>query len=447
MKTVTNELLNRFKETYESNPVNAASEAAIATVGIDDAAQNPECLRKHDFLFSDECKQGEPTNQKKSGRCWMFAALNSLRQNIMEKLEVENIELSETYLFFYDKIEKANAYLENVIKLKDEPEDSRLMYLIFENSTYDGGFWEYFTSLIKKYGVVPKDAMKETFHSGDSYMFTKQMNVRLQACAMKMRKRAAEGASDEELREMKEECLSDIYNICVKVLGRPVERFDFKYRDKNKKFRKVPNLTPQEFFEKYIGEKAIDKVTIVTDPRGKYPIGRVVESEYAINVIGGEPFNGLVVPMEEIHKAALSSVKAGIPCWFACDVGKDIHRKLGILDTDLFNYDQVLPALPEFEKKDRVICGYSQATHAMNITGVDLDDEGQPINWKVENSWGEENGKKGTFSMSDDWFKEYTFELIVDRKFVSEEYLKGLEEEHIMAEPWDRLSLMLTNMQ
>lgn len=436
--------LNRYQKVYDKNPVNKAVEAAIQGVGIDQTAMNPAVVKRHTFVFSDECKQGEPTNQRKSGRCWYFAALNSLRQIVMEKLNVESFEFSQTHLYFYDKLEKANTYLENMIRLADKDILDREVQTYMDGTVYDGGYWEYFTALCLKYGLIPKSAGPETFHSMDSYMFTKQMDYRLKKVAMDIRKAKADGKSNKTLREMKDDALCDIYDIAVKCLGRPVESFEFSYRDKDKKFQRLAKMTPVEFFETYIGAKELEKrIVLVSDPREIHPYGRMLRLPSATNVIESGMAGGLNVPMEVLAKATLDSVKAGVPLWFACDVGKDIDRKQGLLDSELFNYDQILPPIGEFSKADRFASGYSRATHAMNITGVDLDAKGQPLTWKVENSWGEDNGKKGTYSMSHQWFLDYTYEAIVEKKFVPKKYLAGLKEDPIILEPWDALGKSL----
>lgn len=433
--------LKSYAKAYDKNPVNSAIEAAINNVGIDQSAMNQDTVKKHTFIFSDECKQGEPTNQKKSGRCWYFAALNSLRQIVMEKLNVESFEFSQTHLYFYDKLEKANTFLENVIRTVKNDIGDREVRMILDSTVYDGGYWEFFKPLCLKYGLLPKSEGPESFHSQDSYMFTKQMDYRLKRTAMQMRAVSKENVNLKQLREMKNSALEEIYNIAVKCLGRPVEKFSFSYKDKDKAFHRLPSMSPVEFFEKYVGKEELEnRITIVSDPRSKFPYGRYLEVSMVRSVYDAPAVGGLNVPIETLAQAVLASIKAGVPVWFACDVGKDIDRKKGILDLKLFNYDKILPPIGEFSKAERFESGYSEATHAMNITGVDLDSEGKPLYWKIENSWGEENGKKGNFSMSNEWFIEYTYEAIVDKKFIDEKWLKGLKEEKIQVEPWDRFA-------
>lgn len=433
--------LERFEKQYHKDPLNAAVEKAIATVGIDQAAQNHEVLKRHTFVFSHETKQGESTNQKKSGRCWYFASLNTLRQIVMEKLNVETFEFSETHLYFYDKLEKANTYLEEIIRTADRDLLDREVQLIMDATVYDGGFWEYFVPLCLKYGLVPKSEGPETFQSEDSYMMTKQMDLRLRHTAMKIRAAKAAGKSDAELRKIKDQALADVYNIAVKALGHPVKEFSFSYRDKDKNFHRMEKTTPLEFFEKVVGREELERrIVICCDPRRDKPVGRYIKIKNIRNVNESTPAGGYNIPLEVYADCVLASVKDGVPVWFACDVGKDIDRKKGILDNELFAYNTILPDTGDFDKEERFLCGYSSISHAMNITGVDLDEKGRPLTWRVDNSWGEENGKKGTFSMSHDWFLNYAFEAIIDKKYLPKKWHKGLSEEPLYLEPWDKMA-------
>lgn len=435
---ITPASLAQFQAAYDQDPKNALAAKSVFYAGINAAAEDPEVVKRHRFIFGQETVQGEVTEQKSSGRCWYFAALNSLRQLVMDKLNVENFEFSQTHLYFYDKLEKANTYLENMIRLADRDLKDREVDFLLPLSVYDGGYWEYFVPLCLKYGLIPKSEGPESFHSADSYMFTKQMSERLMRTVMAIRRAKAEGKSLADLRAMKEEALAEVYNIAVKALGQPVEKFTFSYRDKDKVYHRLPEMTPVEFFEQYVGKEELNKrVVLVSDPTEVHPYGRRILKEVVKSVYEAEPAGGLNVPMEVMTQAILRSLEDKVPVWFACDAGKYIDRKKGIFDTELFDYDQVLTPIGDFSKADRFACGYSRATHAMNITGVELDDQGQPLYWKVENSWGKDLGDKGTFSMSHQWFLEYSYEAIVDKKYVPVEYLQGLEAEPIMLEPWD----------
>ncbi len=440
-KKLSPEQLARYDKAYAEDPANRVIENAIAGVGIDKAALNPAAVKGHTFIFSDETEQGKPTDQKKSGRCWYYAALNTLRQITMEKLNVESFEFSQTHLYFYDKLEKANTYLEEIIRTADRELLDREVQLIMNHTVYDGGYWEYFAPLALKYGLVPKSEGPETFHSGNSYMFTKQMDLRLRQTAMRIRDAKAAGKDNKALRQLKDKALEDVYNIAVKALGHPVTEFSYSYRDKDKKFHRLETMTPVEFMERYIGREEIEKrIPICADPRSDKPTGRWIKHKGWCSVYDAPPAGGYNLPLDVFADVVLKQVLDGVPVWFACDVGKDIDRKLGILDEKLFDYETILPEVGDFDKEARFLSGYSAPTHAMNITGVDLDEDGKPRYWKVENSWGEDMGEKGTFSMSHAWFLMYTYEAIVDKKYIPEDWREGLDAEPFYVKPWERLA-------
>lgn len=446
-ENITFEQIAQFKEDYLKDPKNAASEHAVRNVGIDASAKNFEAVRRHNFVFSNETPKGEITNQKKSGRCWYFAALNSLKYITMRKLNVEKFEFSETHLYFYDKLEKANTYLEEVIATadKDLDEDRATSIIVRQGGAYDGGYWEYFKPLALKYGLVPKSVAPETFNSEKSSSFIRQLDMRLRKTAMDIRSaRRDDGASVDELREMKNKCLSQVYNICVKALGHPVEEFEFTYKDKDGNYHNAGTFTPVEFMEKFVGREEIgSRVVICSDPREIYPYGRVLNAKTSRSVYEAEPAGGLNLPMPVLRDCVYMSIKEGRPVWFACDVSEQSDREAGILDTELYDYDNVLTELGEFSKKDRFASGFSSANHAMNIVGMDLDEDERPKTWKVENSWGKDNGKDGIFSMSHEWFMENTYEAIVDMRYVPKEYRDGFDKDPIELEPWDLLAKSL----
>jgi hypothetical protein len=440
---ITNEMMKNFKERFESDLTSKVISNAIAKNGIEASSLNNDALRFHNFKFSNSVKKASITNQKQSGRCWMFSGLNVLRLKVIEKLNLSDFEFSQVYLFFMDKMEKSNNFLEVMIEHIDEPIGSRLMDSLLYLGADDGNYFECFDGLISKYGIVPKSVMPETFSSSNSSAFVEQINLRLKRTAMNMRKAHTDGASIEDLKKIKEETLYEVYNICTKTLGKLPETFDFEYTDKDNNFHKVNNLTPKKFYEEYVGDYFANKVDLIEDPRGIYPYGKKIELKYFKSVREASPVASLNVPQEQIKKAIIESIKAGEAVWFACDVMKNCDRKLGIMDKDLFNYDETLTELGEFSRADRIDYRCTDLTHAMTFVGVDLDENGNPIKWQVENSWGDELGDKGIFSMSDSWFNNENICAIVDKKFVDEKWLKGLEEESIVIEPWEPYAMML----
>lgn len=439
---LSKDLLAAYKADYEKNPINKTIAGAIARVGLQEASLNNETLRFHNSYFSNETKRGEITSQKSSGRCWMFAALNAARIKTIEKLNVETIEFSQNYTLFWDKLEKSNYFLESILETLDEPLNGRLLAHLLENPVQDGGQWDMFSGILRKYGSVPKNVMPETFHSSNTRGLVSVLTKRLRKYAQLLRSEHKNGKKIEELRKMKDGFLSEVYSLLVKALGMPPEQFDFEYKDKNKKFHKDENLTPQEFFKKYIGWNLNEKISLINAPTADKPYGRAYTVKFLGTVKEAAPICYINVPIEVLKEAAIKSVTAGEAVWFGCDVGQMFVKKEGIMDMALYNYELTVGQLPEFTKAERLDYGESRLTHAMVFTGVDLDSKGRPIKWQVENSWGDEHGKKGMFSMSDTWFEEYNYQIMVDKKFVEPKWLKALEQPVIELEPWDPMGAL-----
>lgn len=439
---ITKEMLESFEKDYKKDPVNEAVATAIAKVGINEASFKTEVRRKHNFCFSEETKRGEITNQKKSGRCWMFSSLNAARVKVMEKCNLETFEFSQNYTLFWDKLEKSNYFLESILETLDEPLNGRLLAHLLANPIQDGGQWDMFAGLLKKYGVVPKDMMPETFHSSETAFMVMEMTHRLRKYANILRDGHKNGKSIETLRKEKEGFLSSIYNFLVKALGEPPKVFDFEYRDKDKKFHKVEGLTPVKFFHDFVGWDLNEKISLINAPTKDKPFGKAYTVKFLGTVKEAEPIHYINVPIEVLKKAAIASIKAGDPVWFGCDMGPYIDRKEGIMDMDIYSFSKTLGTLPTFTKEERLDYGDSLLTHAMVLTGVDLDAKGNPIKWQVENSWGDELGKKGIFSMSDAWFDEYTYQIMVEKKFVEKKWLDALKEPLVPLEPWDPMGAL-----
>lgn len=366
----------------------------------------------------------------------MFASLNMLRIKTMKTLNVETFEFSESYLQFFDKMEKANSFLENIIETKNKDLNDIAVYSILNTTISDGGYWCFFAGLASKYGLVPKEVMPETFHSSDTDILNEMLDIRLRKAAMLIRN----AKDDSEIEKIKENALYEVYNICVKAIGMPPKRFTYTYKDKDKKFVKLENITPLEFLENYTSKDILDKCEIVADPRGIHEIGRVLELPYATSVKSFGNAKFLNVPLDELKRVTIESIKDGIPVWFGCDVAKESDRKKGIMDSELFDYNMILTDLGEFSKADRLMYRHSNLTHAMSFVGVDLDENGMPITWAVENSWGDSVGKDGIFSMSDKWFEDHTYSVVVDRKYIDEKLLKGYDLETIKLDILDPLA-------
>ncbi len=414
----------------------------MAKVGINDAALNNETIKKHSFVFSDETERGKITNQKSSGRCWMFAALNTARVDTMAKLNLETFEFSQNYTLFWDKLEKANYFLDSIIETVDESLSGRLVQHLLMAPLQDGGQWDMFAGILKKYGAVPKAVMPETFHSSNTNVLVSLLTGKLREFAKTLRDAHQAGQSKADLEALKEDMLAYVYNVLTKALGQVPETFTYEFRDKDKKFHRIEDITPQDFFKEYVAWDLDDRISLINAPTSDKPFGKAYTVKYLGTIKEAKEIRYINVPMEELKGAAIKAIQAGHPVWFGCDVGKLSERQKGIMDLDIYNYDQVIGGYDHLDKAGRLDYGQSLLTHAMVLVGVDLDADGNAINWKVENSWGEKVGDKGIFSMSDAWMDEFTYQIAVPSEFVSPDYLKALNEDVIELEPWDPMGAL-----
>ena len=440
--TIDKVLLEKLAKQYQADPVNTALAGAVAKVGINDAALNNETIKKHSFVFSDETERGKITNQKSSGRCWMFAALNTARVDTMAKLNLETFEFSQNYTLFWDKLEKANYFLDSIIETVDESLSGRLVQHLLMAPLQDGGQWDMFAGILKKYGAVPKAVMPETFHSSNTNVLVSLLTGKLREFAKTLRDAHQAGQSKADLEALKEDMLAYVYNVLVKALGQVPETFTYEFRDKDKNFHRIENITPQDFFKEYVAWDLDDRISLINAPTSDKPFGKAYTVKFLGTIKEAKEIRYINVPMEELKGAAIKAIQAGHPVWFGCDVGKLSERQKGIMDLDIYNYDQVIGGYDHLDKAGRLDYGQSLLTHAMVLVGVDLDADGNAINWKVENSWGEKVGDKGIFSMSDAWMDEFTYQIAVPSEFVSPDYLKALNGDLIELEPWDPMGAL-----
>lgn len=442
---VTKEKLQEFEDHFDADRSNQVAMNAVIHNGLLKSAQNYEAERETTHEYSLTLPQGEITNQKKSGRCWMFATLNFLRYHVIKDMNLENFELSQNYTLFYDKLEKANYFLESILETLDEAVGSRLIDHLLRDPLGDGGQWDMICNLINKYGIVPKSAMPETECSSATGEMTAVMTEKLREDACILRKAHAEGASMEELREKKEAMMEAIYSILCICLGKPPKTFDFEIQDKDKKFHRDLGLTPQEFYQKYVKINMNDYISLINAPTSDKPLHRSYSVKFLGNVKEGREVRYVNVESEVMKQAAIAQMKDGHPVWFGCDVGKELSRDGGRMDLHTYCKDELLGTNFTMTKGERVEYGQSLMTHAMVFLGVNLDENGKPNRWKVENSWGKDSGKDGYYVMTDEWFDEYMYQVVVNKKYLPEEIIKEYESEPIMLEPWDPMgSLAVT---
>ncbi|GER70516.1 aminopeptidase C [Weizmannia acidilactici] len=435
-REITPGMAESFSRQIREVPQSKVIRDAVMKNGIKAATINNDSFVSMNHVFSHEIETGKVTNQKQSGRCWMFAALNTFTHKLNAQFKLKDFELSQNYTFFWDKFEKANYFLESIIETADEPLEGRLVSWLLATPQQDGGQWDMLVSLIQKYGAVPKQVMPETYNSSNSRELNPLLNAKLREDAMVLRKMYAEGRSEEDLRQAKTGMLAEIYKLLVFTLGEPPKTFDFEFRDTDKVFHREQGITPQQFFQKYVGFALDDYVSIINAPTKDKPFGKTYTVQYLGNVIGGKPIKYLNVDMETFKNLAIRQLKDNRSVWFGCDVAESSDRNEGIMDTALYDVEIAFGFPFGMSKAERLDYKDSVMTHAMVLTGVNLVD-GRPNRWKVENSWGEKVGKNGYFVMSDAWMDEYTYQIVVDKKYLPDELQKAWEQEPIVLKPWD----------
>ncbi|MCY0874783.1 MAG: C1 family peptidase [Firmicutes bacterium] len=436
-QAITPELIEQYKTQLHQDRARRTLMNAVAKNGVNAVALNHDSPIAMQYTFSHEIKTGQITHQKQSGRCWLFAGLNILRVQVARNCNLENFELSQAHMMFWDKFEKANYFLESILETLDEPTSGRLVSWLLASPVQDGGQWDMFVNLVEKYGVVPKYVMPETFHSSQSAMMNRLLTVKLREHAAQLREwHSSQGATVAVLRERKEAMLGEIYRMLCHFLGEPPTTFDFEYRDADKEFHRSLALTPQAFMKEYVGLDLRDFVSVINAPTADKPYHHTYTVQFLGNVKGGRDVLYLNVDADTLRSVTLSQLKDNEPVWFGCDVGKMLDRDSGIMDTALYDYEGTLGVPFTLTKAERLDYGESQMTHAMVFTGVNLVD-GKPNRWKVENSWGKEPGNDGFFIMSDDWFGEFMYQVVVHKKYLSASLQQALSGTPTQLAPWD----------
>ena len=372
----------------------------------------------------------------------MFAALNTFRHKLISDFKLENFELSQAHTFFWDKYEKSNWFMEQIIATADLEIGSRKVKFLLDTPQQDGGQWDMVVALFEKYGVVPKSVYPESVSSSASRELNQYLNKLLRQDAQILRDLLAKGASPEELQTQKENLLQEIFNFLAVNLGLPPRSFDFAYRDKDNVYHRDTNVTPQAFYEKYVGLQLSDYVSIINAPTTDKPYNKSYTVELLGNVIGAPAVRYLNVEMNRFKELAIAQLKAGESVWFGSDVGQSSNRQTGIMATNTYDFTSGLGIQFHQDKAGRLDYSESLMTHAMVLTGVDLDDNEQPLKWKVENSWGDKVGDKGYFVASDSWMDEYTYQIVVRKEFLTPEELAAYQAQPQVLAPWDPMGAL-----
>ena len=443
-KSISIEMINKFQQTCDTDEKLKISRNAATHNEVTDLAMDWNEFRKIDHSFSDTITgEMKITNQKSSGRCWGFAGLNLFRVYLGRKHNLKDFQFSQSYFMFWDKLEKSNYFLESILSTVEEDFDSRIVMHLLQTPTEDGGQWDMWANLIKKYGVIPQAEMSESFSSSQSAEMNKMLARKLRENAHDLRKEFSKGSSSEELIELKNNMIEEIFKMLTMHLGTPPESFNWQVRDKDKKFTRFENLTPQSFYNDHVGLNLDDYVCLINCPMSNKEYNKVYTVEHLGNVVEGSPIRYLNVESDIMKDASIKSIKDDNPVWFGCDVGKHFHRDLGIMDTHLFDYEMFYGTDFRMNKAQRLEYGQSQMTHAMLFTGVDLDENGKSTKWRVENSWGDKGGNKGYHIMSDDWFDEYNYEVVVHKDYLSNELNDIFQNaEAIPLKPWDPMGAL-----
>ncbi|HEM5183217.1 TPA: aminopeptidase C [Streptococcus suis] len=442
MSTLDFDFTEHLYANYLANPSLQATENAVSHNGLLKSLETRQSAIDNDYVFSIDLTKDAVSNQKASGRCWMFAALNTFRHKLISDFKLENFELSQAHTFFWDKYEKSNWFLEQIIATADQEIGSRKVKFLLDTPQQDGGQWDMVVALFEKYGVVPKSVYPESISSSASRELNQYLNKLLRQDAQILRDLLAKGASPEEIQTQKENLLQEIFNFLAVNLGLPPRSFDFAYRDKDNVYHRDTNVTPQAFYEKYVGLKLSDYVSIINAPTTDKPYNKSYTVELLGNVVGAPAVRYLNVEMNRFKELAIAQLKAGESVWFGSDVGQSSNRQTGIMATNTYDFSSGLGIHFHQDKAGRLDYSESLMTHAMVLTGVDLDNNEQPLKWKVENSWGDKVGDKGYFVASDSWMDEYTYQIVVRKEFLTQEELAAYQAQPQVLAPWDPMGAL-----
>ena len=430
---ISQEMLQNIRQNYESNEAEKAARNALAINPIAELAVDADNLAMIDTYFSHRVRTKGITDQHQSGRCWLFTGLNVLRAKMIDDLQLNEMEFSQNYLFFYDQLEKCNLFLQGVIDTKHLPMEDRQVEWLFKNPLNDGGQFTGVSNLVMKYGVVPASVMPENYQSNNTAAMSNLLKLKLREYGLQLRAQKDRRAP----AALKEEMLAEIYSMLVRCLGVPPTEFEWTRYDKEGKPVETKKYTPKSFYEEYFGGIDLEKdfVMVMNDPTREYY--KVYEIDYDRHVYDGDNWLYLNLPIDEVKALAIASIKDNTAMYFSCDVGKFLDRKRGVLDINRFDYESLMGVEFPMDKEQRVRTFASGSSHAMTLIAVDLDENGNAKKWMVENSWGPQAGWKGNLIMTDEWFEEYMFRVVVDRKYVPAETLKLLEQKPIKLPSWD----------
>ena len=434
-QNITPDMLQKFAKENTLTGANKAIHNALSNGSVATLALNPETKKEKDTYFSNSVPSKGITDQSSSGRCWLFTGMNVLRAKMINEQKLNSLELSQNYLFFYDQLEKSNLFLQAIIDTRKKPMEDQTVMWLFQNPLSDGGTFTGVADLVAKYGVVPSGVMPDNYTAKNTSQFTTFLKRKLREDALALRADAK--ASDKVLQTKKETFLSEIYKMLVLGLGEPVTEFTWAPKDENSKYLSTPKTyTPQSFYKEFINlDLQNDYIMLMNDPSREY--WKTYEIQYDRHTYDGHNWLYLNLPMEDIKEVAIASIKDSTMMYFSCDVSKYLDRTTGISDLSNYNYDDIFGVKFGMDKAQRIKSFDSGSTHAMTLKAVDLDENGKPTKWEVENSWGASYGHKGHIIMTDEWFDNYMFRLVINKKYASEKILKAAQQKPTLLPCWD----------
>lgn len=439
---ISKDMLRVIQQSQQRTPADKALFNALAANSIDALAANHANKGSLDIYFSIETPSQSITDQKQSGRCWMFSGFNVLRSEFAERTDSLTVNLSHDYLFLWDQLEKANLFLQGVIDCADKPIDDERVRFFFKSPINDGGTYCGVADLVAKYGLVPAEIMPETYSSENTSKVASLLKSKLREYGLQLRDMVAKGKSKADIKAEKTKMLSTVYRMLSLTMGEPPSEFTYAFKNKQGRTVTEPKkYNPVTFAAEILGDKPVygSFIMVMNDPRREYY--KTYEVEYDRHTYDGTNWKYLNLPMEDIAKLAIASLKDGRKMYSSYDVGKFLDRKRGYCDVENFDYGTLFGTTFGMDKAQRIMTYDSGSTHAMTLTAVDLDADGKPVMWKVENSWGPDYGQKGCLIMTNEWFNEYMFRLVVDKKYVPADMLKQYEQEPVMVMPEDPLFL------
>lgn len=434
-KGINDDLLGKLRASYNCDGPTKALRNAMNSIDIDKIAKNPEVADNFDTNFSHKVKSKGITDQQSSGRCWLFTGLNVLRSQMMAQHDLPELELSQNYNFFYDQLEKSNLFLQGVIDNASKPMDDKMVDWLFSNPLSDGGQYTGLSDNVMKYGVVPADVMHESYTSNNTAKMRRLLSLKLREDGLELRKMYADKASSKAIQARKDQMLEEIYRMLAISLGQPPMEFTYVRKNKKGEIVSTRKYTPQEFYKEFAGNDLKgDYVMLMNDPTREY--NKVYEIDFDRHSYDGENWKYLNLPIEDIKEIAIKSIKDSTMMYFSCDVGKFYDKDRGVLDVDNYDYESLLGVKFGMDKADRIRTHASGSSHAMTLMAVDLDENGAPKKWMVENSWGK-GPNDGHLIMTDKWFDEYMFRLVANKKYLKPETLALLKQKPIMLPAWD----------